>query len=76
MLINIPGTKLVRDTRSMALLNTDIAEKNEYLTKVRLLKTQKDEINTMKNHINGIQQDIGNIKELIQSLISQIKEKN
>ena len=44
-LVKVTGTNFVRDTRSMALINTDEMARNEYYTKAKLLKTQKDEIN-------------------------------
>jgi hypothetical protein len=65
MLVNIPGTKLVRDTKSMALSNTDSTEKNEYLTKAKLLKTQKDEINNIKAEMKEI-------KDLMKLILEKI----
>ena len=44
-LVKVKDSPFVRDINSRALLNTDINEKNEYLSKVKLLKTQKEEIN-------------------------------
>ena len=49
----------------MALINTNSSEKNEYQTKVKLLKTQKDEINTVKKEIDSIKNDMREIKELL-----------
>ena len=65
MLVKVEGTTFVRDTNTMALMNTNTAEKNEYQTKVRMLKTQKDEINTVKKEIDSIKQDMIDIKELL-----------
>jgi len=65
MLVKVEGTTFVRDTNTMALMNTNTAEKNEYQTKVRMLKTQKDEINTVKKEIDSIKQDMRDIKELL-----------
>jgi prefoldin subunit 5 len=65
MFVKVEGTTFVRDTNTMALMNTNTAEKNEYQTKVRMLKTQKDEINTVKKEIDSIKQDMRDIKELL-----------
>ena len=48
MLVQVQNTSFVRDTESMALVNTDSTAKNEYLAKVRLLKNQKEEINNLE----------------------------
>ena len=45
MLVKVTGTNLVRDTNTMALINTDNQVKNEYYEKLRMLKSQKEEIN-------------------------------
>jgi len=65
MFVKVEGTTFVRDTNTMALMNTNTAEKNEYQTKVKMLKTQKDEINTVKKEIDSIKQDMRDIKELL-----------
>ena len=65
MLVKVEGTSFVRDTNTMALINTNTAEKNEYLTKVRMIKTQKEEINNVKQEIDSIKNDMKEIKELL-----------
>jgi cell shape-determining protein MreC len=65
MLVKVEGTHFVRDTETMALISTNTSEKNEYQTKVKLLKTQKDEINTVKKEIDSIKNDMREIKELL-----------
>ena len=49
MLIQIPGTKLYRDTESMALLNKDTSGLEEYRMKRQLIQSQKEEINTFND---------------------------
>ena len=71
MLVKVTGTQYVRDTESMALINTDSDSKNEYLSKVRMLKTQKDEINTVKAEIAGIKEDMNEIKQLMLKLLER-----
>lgn len=73
MFVKVTGTKFVRDTESMALMNTDDTAKNEYLSKVRLLKTQKDEINTVKEEIASIKDDMCEIKQLMLQLLDKNK---
>ena len=65
MLVKVEGTTFVRDTNSMALINTNSAEKNEYKTKVRMINTQRDEINNVKKEIDSIKDDMKVIKELL-----------
>ena len=69
MLVKVNGTNMVRDTRSMALINTDNTEKNEYYSKIRLLQNQKSEINNVKEEITNIKSDIADIKNLLVKLL-------
>ena len=46
--VKITGTNYVRDINTMALINTDESAKNDYYSRVRMLKNQKDEINKVK----------------------------
>ena len=68
-LVKVKDSKFVRDTRSMALINTDINEKNEYYNKVRMVKNQKDEINNVKEEITNIKDDLQEIKLLMLKLL-------
>lgn len=70
-LVKVTGTQFVRDTESMAIINTDEASRNEYYAKVRMLKTQKEEINTVKQEIAGIKNDMNEIKELMHKLLEK-----
>ena len=60
---------MVRDTNSMALINTDNTEKNEYYSKVRMLQNQKSEINNVKAEIDNIKSDVSDIKQLLMKLL-------
>ena len=68
MLVKIPGTTYVRDTTTMALINTDQVGLDDYNMKSRLLNTQKTEINNIKSEINEIRNDVGMIKDLLLQL--------
>jgi hypothetical protein len=71
MLIEIPGTKLVRDTNSMALINMDTAARDEYYAKVKILTNQKEEINKVKTEINDIKSELTTIKDLLVQLLQK-----
>jgi hypothetical protein len=57
----------VRDTKSGAILNTDLARVNEY-------KKRKIEINKIKqleNKMNSIESDVRDIKSILQILLER-----
>lgn len=72
-LVKIEGANFVRDIKTMQLSSTDYTERNEYYLKVRLLKTQKQEINKLNDEISSIRNDMLDIKQLLAELI---KDKN
>ena len=71
MLVKVTGTNFVRDTGSMGLINNDDSARNEYYSKVRMLKNQKDEINTVKAEIAGIKEDMNELKQLMLKLLER-----
>jgi hypothetical protein len=71
MLVKVNNSTFVRDTNSMALMDIDMVSKNEYLTKVRMLQTQKEEINKVKSEIAIVKDDLQEIKHLLAQLISK-----
>jgi hypothetical protein len=64
-IVKIPGTTYVRDTKTMALINTDMAGLEDYKMKSTLINNQKSEINKVKNEINELRDDVRTIKELL-----------
>lgn len=70
-LVKVNNTNFVRDTESMAIINTDNSARNEYYEKVRLAKSQKEQINKMNADISDLRNDIGQIKQLIQLLVNK-----
>jgi len=70
-LIPIPGTTMVRDTNSMALINRDLSGLQEYQNKRNFLASQRQEINRMKTDIADVKDDIKEIKLLILQLIGK-----
>jgi hypothetical protein len=71
MLVQVTGTKLIRDTESMALINKDINGLEEYNLKRRMMATQKEEINNIKSEINNIKNDMREIKSLMLQLLDK-----
>jgi len=70
-LVKVTGTSFVRDTNSMALMNTDSKEKNEYLEKIRMINGQKEEINKVKAEIDSMREDMSEIKNLLLKLMDK-----
>ena len=70
-IVKIPGTTYVRDTQTMALINTDMAGLEDYKMKSTLISNQKSEINKVKNEINEIRNDVQIIKELLMQLFGK-----
>lgn len=68
-LVRVTGTNFVRDIESRAIMPTDNTEKNEYYAKLKLVKSQKEEINKVKSEISCIKTDIDEIKSLLQQLL-------
>lgn len=70
-LVQIQGSKLVRDTKSMALVNTDATGLEDYKMKRRLLETQREEINKVKSEMDNIKGDLVEIKQLMLQLLGK-----
>jgi DNA repair exonuclease SbcCD ATPase subunit len=70
-LVKVTGTNYVRDVTSMAIMPVDNTEKNEYYAKLRVIKSQKEEINKIRSEIDGIKSDVSEIKGLLKQLIGK-----
>jgi cell shape-determining protein MreC len=71
MYLKVEGTKLVRDTRSGAIINQDRNGLDEYLNKRRALESQKEEINNVKSEVKVLREDITEIKSLLLKLLEK-----
>ena len=71
MYVRVSGTNFIRDINSMAIINTDNSEKNEYYAKQKLLHNQKVELNSIRSEIDDIKIDISDIKQLLLQLINK-----
>jgi hypothetical protein len=69
--VKIEGAPFIRDVKSMGLSNIDVASKNEYYAKLNLIKTQKEEINTIRSEVVSIKNDMQQIKELLGQLLGK-----
>jgi hypothetical protein len=69
--LRVEGTKLVRDTRSGAIINQDKNGLDEYLNKRRALESQKNEINNVKSEVKVLREDITEIKNLLLKLLEK-----
>lgn len=70
-LLKVKGTKLVRDTRSGAIINQDKFGLDEYLAKRRGMELQKQEINKVKTDITELKKDMSDIKDLLRKLLEK-----
>jgi hypothetical protein len=70
-LVKVEGSSMIRDTSSMALMNTDESARNDYLMKSKLLNTQKQEINKVKSEMESIKNDVSEIKNLMLKLLDK-----
>lgn len=70
-LVKITGTNYVRDMNSMAIINNDNHEKNEYYAKLHLIKNQKEQINIVKSEIDSIKNEMQEIKSLMLQLLDK-----
>lgn len=71
MYVEVIGTDFIRDTNSMAIINTNDNVKNEYYNKVKVLTAQKQELNTVKSEIDNIKNDISEIKQLMLAILNK-----
>jgi len=69
-LIQVNGTKLYRDTETMALINKDVSGAQEYQARRRFAESQR-EINNVKVEIDNIKNDISDIKKLMVKLLEK-----
>ena len=71
MYVKVRDANFVRDTNSMALINTDRKAINDYEEKVRMAKAQKEEINNIKSEITDVRNDVQDIKIMITKLLDK-----
>ena len=70
-LIPISGTKLYRDTETMALINKDVSGLEDYKAKRKYAESQREQINNVKMEIDSIKNDLSDIKKLMIKLLEK-----
>lgn len=71
MYVKVKDANFIRDTNSMALINTDRKAINEYQEKMRMAKVQKEEINNLKSEITEVKGDVQEIKMMLSKLLDK-----
>ena len=61
---------LVRNTQSNCIVNTNKAEYEEYLTRRKLKKSEKNKVDNLERDISTLRDEITEIKDLLRSLVN------
>ena len=61
---------LVRDKSSNCIINTNKAEYDEYLTRRKLKKSEKNKVDNLERDISTLRNEITEIKDLLRSLVN------
>jgi Tfp pilus assembly protein PilO len=70
MYIKVEGNSgLVRDVDTMAILNTNRADYDNYIRKKESLMSDKEQIATQAIEINNLKQDLSEIKHMLSALL-------
>jgi hypothetical protein len=72
MLIPIPGTTLVRDTETMALINKDTTGQQEYYNRRNKMAAEKEQINIIKTEVQSLKDDVNDIKQLLNQILEKV----
>ena len=62
---------LVRDTRSSAIVNTNVTEYQLYMKRLHARKDHSDQIKDACREINSLKQEMIEIKNLIKELVNK-----
>lgn len=64
---------LIRDQRTNAILNTNMAEYNNYINTKKIKESELKRVETIENDLAGVKEDLNEIKNLLRSLIDESK---
>jgi hypothetical protein len=64
---------LVRNLETNAIINTNAAEYNQYISLRRMKQNEETKINSLENEINCIKNDLSEIKDLLRSMVNGSK---
>lgn len=68
-LVKVEDSTFVRDTKSRALINQDYTARDEYFAKVKMLTTNKSEINKLNTEMTELKSELSSIKDLLNQLL-------
>jgi hypothetical protein len=70
MLLKVQGDpSLVRDANTMAILNTNRTDYDNYIRRKESLMSDKEQLATQAHEINNIKQDLSEIKQMLSALL-------
>ena len=70
MLLKVKGDpNLVRDANTMAILNTNRTDYDNYIRRKESLMSDKQQLAVQANEINNIKQDLSEIKQMLSALL-------
>ena len=61
---------LMRNTQSNCIVNTNKAEYEEYLTRRKLKKNEKNKVDYLERDISTLRNEITEIKDMLRSLVN------
>ena len=61
---------LIRNTKSNCIVNTNKAEYEEYVTRRKLKKSEKNKVENIERDISTLRNEITEIKDLLRSLVN------
>ena len=60
---------LVKETRTKAVINTNISEYNIYMARLKSRNQQSDELRSAVKEINSLKAELREIKELVKGIV-------
>ena len=61
---------LIRNSESNCIVNTNKAEYEEYLTRRKLKKSEKNKVDSLEKDMSTLKNELGEIKDLLRSLVN------
>ena len=61
---------LIRNSKSNCIINTNKAEYDEYMTRRKLKKNEKNKVENIERDISTLRNEITEIKDLLRSLVN------
>ena len=61
---------LIRNTNSNCIVNTNKSEYEEYITRRKLKKSEKNKVENLERDISTLRNEISEIKDLLRSLVN------